>query len=322
MQTDRPASIATVLTSVALVVVGGLSLALGRADRAEAFHDGEVTGDAVATPTPDSGDAGVPTPDSGDRTVAGASAETRATIEGECPVLTDSIRRLYLGFLEREPTSFEFKRDIDRYRSGEANLEGLASTLASSGLFRTRYGALSNQGFVERVYSNTLRRPPSEGDTHHWITTLSEGYPRGAVMLAFTESADFVERTGTARPLSGYLNWYPEGVHWYCGVGSRDKLPIADLAGEHVYADYLITNHGDGSGHTTVTTTTRGLPRLAMVDTTVPSGYTDFRWHGQFSGARHYGDGLDVRADQKTSWVVVFYSIPIGSQRLGWQIPR
>jgi hypothetical protein len=257
-----------------------------------------------------------------DGSLPGAEAETRRPVADECPVMSDSIRRLYLGFLEREPTVAELERNIDLYRAGEASLDDLASALANSGAFRTRYGPLSDAAYVQRVYANTLDREPSQADARHWEITLGNGYPRGAVMLAFTESAEFVRRTGTSRPLSGYLAWYPRGVHWYCGVGPRNDLPIRELIGEFVYADYLFSNRGSGDVAIAITTILDGRTVVEMVDATVPPGFTDFRWDGVFAGNDHYGEAIDVQADDDTSWVVVFYPERIGDQRLGWHLPR
>lgn len=254
--------------------------------------------------------------------LAGAVAETRDRPDNECPVMTDSIRRLYLGFLGREPTVAELQRDTDRYQAGEANLEELAFVLANSGLFRTGAGGpLDNAGFVELVYANTLDREPSDDDTDFWVAALADGYPRGNVMLAFTESAEFVRRTGTARPLSGFLAWYPRGVQWYCGVGARNDLAINELVGQLLYADHYFTNHGATDTPIGLSTLRDGRKVVDVLDASLPAGFSDFRWDGQFSGAEHYGDAIDIEASRQTSWVVVFYPSRIGRQRLGWHTP-
>ncbi len=259
---------------------------------------------------------------SGEGPVAGATAATRPIVGGECPVMTDSIRRLYRAYLEREPTARELERDIEQYRSGRANLEALSSALADGGLFRTRYGPLADEAFVRQIYRNTVDREPGEGDLDHWLTILDDGYQRGALVLALVESAEFIRRTGTSRPLSGYLNWYPEGVHWYCGIGPRDDLPIRPLVDGDLYADYMFSNVGSTGTDTGLTTVLDGLARVEMNDGSLPAGFTDFRWDGRFGGADDYGEAIDVAGGDDTSWVVVFYPRSIGDQRLGWQLAR
>lgn len=256
-----------------------------------------------------------------DEPVAGATASTRPIAAGECPVMTDSIRRLYLGFLDREPTADELTAEIDRYRTGEANLEDIADALAASGRFRTEYGPLSDDQYTERVYLNTVGIGPNDVEQRHWAMNLDNGYPRGSVMLAFTESADFVDRTATSRPLSGYLSWYPRGTHWYCGAGPVDDLAVLPLTDGAVYADHLFINPGDRDTVTSLSTVLDGRQRVPMMTSTLPAGFTDYRWDGLFVGADHYGDAIDVTASDDTGWVVVFYPRSVGEQRLGWHVP-
>jgi hypothetical protein len=239
-----------------------------------------------------------------------------------CPVMTDSVRRLYLAFFNREPTGTEFVLDTTRYRDGEMNLEQLASRLAGSEEFAVRYGLLTDERYVELVYRNVLRRQPTDEDRAFWTTNLASGYDRGPVMLAFSESEEFVRRTGTSVPLSGYLRWYPDGTHWYCGIGSRDDLPIKPLVDPTLSADYLFANGGSQAARTGLQTVLGGVAHVRINDGSLPAGYTNYTWGGTFTGDGDYGDAIDVLAGDNTSWVVVFYQGSIGDQRLGWQIDR
>ncbi len=328
---SRPTVSVPTLVALALGVVTAVAVAasvIGSAPEASA-HDDE---DLEPTPASTISESALADNEMGtlrgvvgvtnERPVAGATAATRPVVEGECPVMTDSIRRLYLAFLEREPNSSEFERDIARYASGQANLEDLAGALASGGLFRTRYGPLGDEAFVGRAYENTFGREPTSTVRDHWTAILDDGYSRGAVMLALSESAEFVRRTDTSRPLSGYLNWYPEGVHWYCGVGPADDLAIRPLVEGDLYADYMFSNQGDQGTATGLTTVLDGRARVPMSSGTLPGGFSDYRWDGRFDGADNYGEAIDVIANRRTSWVVVFYPRTIGQQRLGWQLLR
>ena len=239
-----------------------------------------------------------------------------------CPVMTDSVRRLYLAFHNREPDDTEFMLDVGRYRGGDVNLEDLADELASSQEFITRYGLLTDERYVELVYRNTLRREPDEDDLAFWITNLANGYGRGSVMLAFSESEEFVRRTATSVPLSGYLRWYPQGSHWYCGVGPRDDLTIKPLVDPVLYADYLFANRGAEASAIGLQTVLNGVDHVSINAGSLPSGYSNYTWAGTFSGDGDYGTGLDVVATDDTTWIIVFYDAPIGEQRLGWQIDR
>lgn len=239
-----------------------------------------------------------------------------------CPVMTDSVRRLYRAFHNREPTGTEFLLDTSRYRSGEKNLEDLANDLAASEEFATRYGLLTDERYVELVYRNVLRREPTDEDRAFWTTNLANGYERGPVMLAFSESEEFIRRTGTSVPLSGYLRWYPRGTHWYCGIGSREELMIKPLVEPTLYADYLFTNRGSDPARLGLQTVLGGVAHITINDGSLPAGYTSYAWGGAFTGDGDYGTAIDLLAGDDTTWVVVFYGAPIGEQRLGWQIDR
>lgn len=251
------------------------------------------------------------------------TAESTRNTETEsvrCPVMTDSIDRLYLAYFNREPTGSEFRLRVGEYRSGLTDLKTIAGDLAASEEFRTRYGDLEDDRYVDLVYRNVLRRDPSESDREFWEANLASGYERGLMMLAFSESEEFVRRSGTTTPMAGFLRWYPEGAHWYCGVGPRNALGIKPLAEPTVYADFMFINSGDEQSPVGITTLLNGGPHLTVSDGTLPTGFSDYKWGGQFNGDGNYGSALSISAGSRTSWAVVFYPSPIGDQRLGWQI--
>ncbi len=237
-----------------------------------------------------------------------------------CPTMTDSINRLYLAYFNRTPDGAEFRDASTRYRSGQANLEVLSDELASSDEFRTRYGNLTSERYVELVYRNVLRRDPDPADKDFWVASLDSGYPRGSVMMAFSESEEFVRRTGTATPLAGFLRWYPEGVHWYCGVGPRTSLTIKPLTEATLYADLLFQNGAGTQAPIGLITLIDGLPHVTITDGSLPPGFSDYKWGGLFGGDGGYGTALAVQVGPNTSWITVFYPASIGEQRLGWQL--
>ncbi len=252
-----------------------------------------------------------------------AQSTAQNTAEPEsvrCPVMTDSIDRLFLAYFNREPTGSEFRFWVGEYRTGLADLQAIASELVSSEEFRTRYGNLEDERYVDLVYRNVLRRDPTEADREFWETNLASGYDRGLMMLAFSESEEFVRRSGTTAPMAGFLRWYPEGSHWYCGVGPRNALGIKPLEDPTVYADFMFINSGDEQSPVGITTLLNGQPHLDVSRGTLPAGFSDYKWGGQFGGDGDYGSALSISAASRTSWVVVFYPNSIGDQRLGWQI--
>lgn len=264
---------------------------------------------------------------------AGQNAESQSpsgpiagsTVDGSadslrCPVMTDSIDRLFLAFFERPANDAEFSEWTNRYSSGEANLETIAEQLANSDMFQERYGALDNSAFVQQIYRNSHRVPPTDEDLNTWTRALDSGRPRGAVAVAVTETRRAVEVSRTATPMAGFLRHYPLGTHWYCGIGPRDDLPIKPLTDPAVYADYMFHNGGSTVGQAGFKTVVGNQTYLTLASGELPPGVTNYRWNGQFSGDGNYGSALDVEAGPNTWWVMVFYPSSIGEGRLGWEI--
>lgn len=250
------------------------------------------------------------------------SVDAEGPPESACPEMTDSIRRLFLAIFRREPDVNEAFYWTDRYMSGESNLPAIANQLIRSSEFNRQYGATSSSEFVELVYASTQNAPPSPQILQHWSRALTTGYTRGEMVVVLTESEDFVRKTATARPLAGYLRWYPPGTHWYCGRGTVEGLSIKPLTGERVYADRLIRNEGDTSDEVIMVTLEQGLANAVLAQSTLPAGVTDYSWMGMFTGDGFYGAAVTVGAGPSTRWIMVFYTRPIGHSRLGWQIDR
>lgn len=238
-----------------------------------------------------------------------------------CPAITDPIVRLYAALFNDTPDQSEFLDLASQYQTGQIGLERIAAQLLDSDRFETAHGVLNDERFVSLIYRSVLRDSnPSEADSGFWVDSLAAGTARSTMLLTFTETAAFARRTDTETPLSGFLRWYPEGTHWYCGVGSRDALSIRPLSDQVVYADYAFFNGGSEVSSIGLTTVLDQNPHLAVSSGTLPPGFTSYKWGGLFNGDGNYGTALDINVGSNTSWIVVFYPTSIGDQRLGWQI--
>lgn len=241
-----------------------------------------------------------------------------------CPEMTDSITRLYQAYFLRQPDRVGFHYWTNVYKNGDAGLEDISDYFFRSSEFQSRYGQTDNDDYVELVYRNVLRRAPDPQGRRHWIRSLERGYSRGALMVAFSESEEFVRRTNTAIPLAGYLRWYPEGAHWYCGTGAVELLSVLPLAGEPLFADYMIRNNNQAAGAQAepfgLYTVENGMRNVTMAEGTIAAGATDYRWDGAFAGDGFYGTDINVAVGPNTSWIVVFYPRTIGRDRLGWRL--
>ncbi len=139
-----------------------------------------------------------------------------------CLELTDSVVRLYSAYFLRWPDQSGFEFWLDQYSNGVRNLDLISQFFSQSDEFRTRYGHLSNEQFVTLVYSNVMSRTPDHDGLAFWVSRLNAGMTRGTLMLNFSESPEYVVRTGTITPAAGYFSWYPVGTRWQCGFGSGE----------------------------------------------------------------------------------------------------
>ena len=76
----------------------------------------------------------------------------------------------------------------------DAHLGGAQHTVEIDN-FQARYGALPNQGFVERLYLNALDRPGEEGGIAHWTGALDAGaLSRAGVAAGFASSDEMAAK--------------------------------------------------------------------------------------------------------------------------------
>lgn len=108
------------------------------------------------------------------------------------------IARLYQAFFERDPDADGFC-----FWTGQmemTGLDGVSQAFVDSREFVETYGALADDAFVDLVYRNVLGRPAEETGRAFWIDRLASGLDRGSLMIGFSESPEFIRRTGTPPP--------------------------------------------------------------------------------------------------------------------------
>ncbi len=116
--------------------------------------------------------------------------------------MSDSVYRLYRAYFLREPEAEGERYWTFRYGRCESSLATVSDLFAGSAEFLARYGSLSDRAFVERVYLNVLGRPGEMSGIDYWSGLLaSRAITRGGMMIGFSDSPEFVGRTGTRTPV-------------------------------------------------------------------------------------------------------------------------
>lgn len=142
-----------------------------------------------------------------------ASAESQ---NGVRPVV-----RLYQAMFNRKPDAAGLDYQVAVYQGqaqqigyGQAALMNVANPMSQSSEFTTKYPAtMSNVDFVTAVYSNVFRRAPDAAGGAYWVNQLDTGAAtRPGMMVAFSESAEFVQNTNGA--VDGFLSDCGNGYNW------------------------------------------------------------------------------------------------------------
>jgi glucose/arabinose dehydrogenase len=114
------------------------------------------------------------------------------------PVAVD-VMRYYETVLDRAPDAGGLAHWIG-VRGQGLTLPRMADSFTRSAEFEARYGALSNQGFVERLYFNALDRTGEGEGIAHWTRALDAGAVSRAEAVAGFAFSD--EMTGKLTPLA------------------------------------------------------------------------------------------------------------------------
>lgn len=143
------------------------------------------------------------TPASTSGAAAGLAALTRPDVPGADDALIDSVTRLYLAVFDRLPDPGGHRYWVIQQLNG-AHLTDLAAAFMVSQEWTVRYGSVDDARFVDLLYDHVLDRAPDAAGGHYWRSILNQGVTRTEVLLQFSESAEFVAKTGTSPPRPPY----------------------------------------------------------------------------------------------------------------------
>ena len=106
--------------------------------------------------------------------------------------------RLYVAYYLRNPDFGGLMHWRNQMATQNMGLREVADFFAHSSEFQRLYPNFDDAEFVALVYRNVLGRKPDSAGFAYWTRQLQEGQPRGAVMLGFSESSEFKNKTDRA----------------------------------------------------------------------------------------------------------------------------
>jgi hypothetical protein len=108
------------------------------------------------------------------------------------------VYRLYGASLDREPDASGLKSWTTALISKAATLTDVAQGFTESREFTDKYGALDDKGYITLLYQNVLDRNPDAGGLAAWEGGLKGGLGRADVLVGFSESGEYVNKTRDA----------------------------------------------------------------------------------------------------------------------------
>lgn len=133
---------------------------------------------------------------------AAGDEPTTITDTSDAPIadgVRDSIVRLYYAVFDRTPDDGGRDYWVGQYVAG-VSLERIATEFMVSTEWTSTYGTVDDPAFVELLYGNVLGRTPDGPGAEYWMGELARGVERSTILTGFSESAEFVNVTGTAPP--------------------------------------------------------------------------------------------------------------------------
>ena len=229
-----------------------------------------------------------------------------------CPEMSDSVYRLYTAYFGRDPDSAGWDYWSGTYSGAGANLALISQSFVESEEFGNTYGKLNDAEFVSLVYRNVLGRLPDDAGRAHWVTALGNGYARGSLMIAFSESPEYVTKTDTVAPMAGYLTWYDESVQFSCGQGDAFVQP--EVLPETAYADVMVWNFSSQPTSWRLGLLTPFGEELGSA-TTLAAGSYAIWWNVPIHELEATAVLIDVDSNPGVWWTAVIYDHPHSEYR-------
>ena len=215
--------------------------------------------------------------------------------------VSDSIVRLFCGLFDRRPSSIELEYWAGRYCNG-LPLVTISEAFTHAREFVSRAGVVSDAALVPFLYSDVLGRNPGAGGTEMLSAKLASGeIHRGQAVVQFTESGEYIRRTGTVAPEKPILP-YPD-------IGAGRRILYA-MGGQRVW---LINDTGE-LHKTHQVSGRRGIPSIGR--------YRIYSM-SRFAWAPYDGITMEYMVRfARGEWPYGFHSIPVYPGDLPLQTPQ
>lgn len=105
--------------------------------------------------------------------------------------LQESVGRLYNALLGRSGDNAGFLYWLQDVASG-SELQDVAGNFAGSEEYLARFGAQSNEEFINQLYNNILSRNADQAGYDYWLAEIAREGNRDGMIVSFSESEEYI----------------------------------------------------------------------------------------------------------------------------------
>lgn len=104
------------------------------------------------------------------------------------------IVRLYNGVLGRNPDAEGFNYWLDELLSSNSTstIQDISNSFANSSEYSVRFGAQSNEEFINQLYNNILGRNADNAGYTYWLNEIGSSGNRSGMVVSFTNSVEYI----------------------------------------------------------------------------------------------------------------------------------
>lgn len=198
-------------------------------------------------------------------TASGDGADRAPVAAGRLPIAEAGVEGTILRLVLATDGDPEDRAAVDtwvaRYRDGEP-LADIAEAFAATKSFVKRYADLDDPAFLDGIHRNLLGRAPTTDEATWWSARLAAGGRRAEVLVAVSESSEYVAITGTAAPVAPRPLLAPAGIEHSV---SRLYLGLTGAWPERATFDEAVRRYLEGTPLATIADDALATPAVPRV---------------------------------------------------------
>ena len=133
-------------------------------------------------------------------------ADTSIAIEdiNDLVSLEQSVTRLYNALLGRNPDNAGLNYWLGDINGAGNSVQGISTAFNDSEEYLARFGAQSNEEFINQLYNNILQRDADQAGYDYWLDEIAHSGDRSGMIVSFSEADEFI--VAQAQVVENYLN--------------------------------------------------------------------------------------------------------------------